>query len=77
MNSRQLPKTEQSQLPYGWARHENACTGITELKYFEGMKMMNSMMKMNGTMDDMGMEMSNQTMDMNNVMYPELTGDKN
>lgn len=50
------------------------------LKYFEGMKMMNDMMRMNGTMDDMGMKMSNQRMDMNTVMYPEITGvdeDKN
>jgi hypothetical protein len=27
-------------------------------KYFEGMKMMNDMMNMNGTMKDMGMNMS-------------------
>ncbi|MHA4807250.1 multicopper oxidase domain-containing protein [Flavitalea flava] len=44
------------------------------LDYFEGMKMMNGMMKMNGDMDDMGMKMSNQVMDMNTVMYPEITG---
>lgn len=43
------------------------------LKYFEGMKMMNSMMNMNGTMDDMGMKMSVQKMDMNMVMYPEAS----
>ncbi len=48
---------------------------LEELKYFEGMKMMNSMMKFNGRMDDMGMNMSNQTMDMNVVMYPEITGE--
>ncbi len=48
---------------------------LPTLKYFEGMKMMNGMMKMNGDMDDMGMQMSNQTMDMNNVMYPEVTGE--
>jgi len=47
---------------------------MPRLKYFEGMKMMNDMMKMNGDMDDMGMQMSNQTMDMNVVMYPEITG---
>lgn len=48
---------------------------LPHLKYFEGMKMMNDMMKMNGDMKPMeGMEMSNQTMDMNNVMYPEITG---
>lgn len=47
---------------------------LGKLKYFEGMKMMNGMMKMNGDMEPMGMEMSNQQMDMNNVMYPEITG---
>ena len=45
------------------------------LKYFEGMKMMNDMMKMNGDLDDMGMNMSLNQMDMNVVMYPEITGD--
>jgi FtsP/CotA-like multicopper oxidase with cupredoxin domain len=49
---------------------------LPKLKYFEGMKMMNGMMKMNGDLDDMGMNMSNQTMDMNNVMYPEITGEE-
>lgn len=44
---------------------------LAHLKYFAGMKMMNSMMNLNGSMDDMGMQMSNQTMDMNTVMYPE------
>ena len=44
------------------------------LKYFEGMKMMNNMMKVDGTMKDMGMNMSLQKMDMNMVMYPEITG---
>ena len=48
---------------------------LTKLKYFEGMKMMNDMMKMNGTMNDMGMDMSLQQMDMNAVMYPEITGE--
>ena len=47
---------------------------LPKLKYFEGMKMMNGMMNMDGTMDDMGMEMSLQQMDMNTVMYPEITG---
>lgn len=47
---------------------------LQPLKYFEGMKMMNDMMKMNGTLDDMGMNMSLQQMDMNVVMYPEITG---
>ena len=45
------------------------------LKYFEGMKMMNDMMKMNGDLDDMGMNISLNQMDMNVVMYPEITGD--
>jgi len=49
---------------------------LPRLKYFEGMKMMNSMMKMNGDLDDMGMHMRNQTMDMNTVMYPEITGEE-
>ena len=48
---------------------------LPKLKYFEGMKMMNDMMHMDGTMDAMGMEMSFQQMDMNTVMYPEITGD--
>lgn len=47
---------------------------LPRLKYFEGMKMMNNMMKMNGQMDDMDMQMSLQQMDMNSVMYPEITG---
>ena len=50
---------------------------LPKLKYFEGMKMMNDMMDMNGNMMPMGMEMSNQTMDMNTVMYPEITGEEN
>lgn len=49
---------------------------LEPLKYFEGMKMMNGMMKMNGDLDDMGMNMSLQQMDMNVVMYPEITGDR-
>lgn len=48
---------------------------MPKLKYFEGMKMMNGMMKMNGELDDMGMKMSLNKMDMNSVMYPELTGE--
>ncbi len=48
---------------------------LPKLKYFEGMKMMNAMMKMNGDLDDMGMQMSLNKMDMNNVMYPEITGE--
>lgn len=46
---------------------------LPRLRYFEGMKMMNDMMKMNGDMNDMGMQMSLQKMDMNAVMYPEVT----
>ncbi|HWJ29628.1 MAG TPA: multicopper oxidase domain-containing protein, partial [Flavisolibacter sp.] len=49
---------------------------LPRLKYFEGMKMMNDMMKTNGTMKDMGMNMGLQKMDMNSVMYPEVTGDE-
>jgi len=48
---------------------------LPKLKYFEGMKMMNGMMKMNGNLDDMGMRMSLNQMDMNTVMYPEITGE--
>mgnify|MGYP001627155118 CR=1 FL=1 len=48
---------------------------LPRLNYFEGMKMMNAMMKMNGDLDDMGMSMSLNQMDMNVVMYPEITGD--
>ena len=50
-------------------------TALPKLKYFEGMKMMNGMMKMNGDLDDMGMHMSYNQMDMNVVMYPEITGE--
>lgn len=48
---------------------------MPRLKYFEGMKMMNGMMKMDGNLDDMGMNMSLNRMDMNVVMYPEITGE--
>jgi len=47
---------------------------LPKLKYFDGMEMMNGMMKMNGDLDQMGMNMSMQQMDMNVVMYPEITG---
>lgn len=47
---------------------------LPRLNYFEGMKMMNGMMNMDGSMDDMGMQMSLNKMDMNIVMYPEITG---
>ena len=49
---------------------------LPRLRYFEGMKMMNDMMNMDGSMDDMGMDMSLQQMDMNTVMYPEISGPK-
>ncbi len=49
---------------------------LPKLKYFEGMKMMNEMMNLDGTMNDMGMDMSLQKMDMNTVMYEEITGKK-
>ncbi|MEG0188261.1 MAG: copper oxidase, partial [Algoriella sp.] len=48
---------------------------LPKLKYFEGMKMMNDMMNLDGSMNDMGMKMSLQQMDMNTVMYPEITGE--
>jgi CopA family copper-resistance protein len=48
---------------------------MPKLNYFEGMKMMNGMMNLDGSMDDMGMQMSLQKMDMNTVMYPEITGE--
>ena len=51
-------------------------TPLPKLKYFEGMKMMNEMMKMNGDLDDMGMTMSLNKMDMNSVMYPEISGEE-
>ena len=52
--------------------HKMPAPTLPRLKYFEGMKMMNNMMNMDGSMDDMGMDMSNQKMDMNSVMYPEI-----
>lgn len=55
--------------------HKMPAPTLPRLKYFEGMKMMNNMMNMDGSMDDMGMNMSNQKMDMNSVMYSELMGD--
>lgn len=51
---------------------KHAVGTMPRLKYFEGMKMMNGMMNMDGSMDDMGMDMSLQQMDMNTVMYPEI-----
>ncbi|NRS93788.1 FtsP/CotA-like multicopper oxidase with cupredoxin domain [Chryseobacterium sp. 16F] len=46
---------------------------LPRLNLFEGMKMMNGMMKMSGDMKPMTMKMGNQVMDMNEVMYPELS----
>ncbi|WP_225975478.1 multicopper oxidase domain-containing protein [Panacibacter ginsenosidivorans] len=69
-------RTNATSLWLGSGTKVNAAV-LPKLKYFEGMKMMNSMMKMDGSMDDMGMQMSNQVMDMNTVMYPEITGDAN
>lgn len=47
---------------------------LPRLMYFEGMKMMNDMMAMNGDLKEMkGMKMQNQIMDMNVVMYPEMS----
>jgi FtsP/CotA-like multicopper oxidase with cupredoxin domain len=51
-----------------------AAPTLPRLNYFEGMQMMNGMMKMNGDLDTKGMQMHNQTMDMNMVMYPEIMG---
>ena len=45
---------------------------LPRLMLFEGMKMMNGMMKMSGDMKPMNMTMVNQMMDMNEVMYPEI-----
>jgi CopA family copper-resistance protein len=53
---------------------KQVATPLPKLKYFEGMQMMNDMMRMNGNLDDMGMRMSLNQMDMNVVMYPEITG---
>jgi FtsP/CotA-like multicopper oxidase with cupredoxin domain len=50
-------------------------TPLPRLKYFEGMQMMNGMMRMDGALDDMGMRMSLNKMDMNAVMYPEIMDD--
>ena len=47
---------------------------LPPLKYFEGMSMMNEMMKGNGDMKPTKMHMTDQTMDMNSVMYPETDG---
>jgi FtsP/CotA-like multicopper oxidase with cupredoxin domain len=64
-------------LLYIGAGEKQLIAPLPRLKYFDGMKMMNSMMKMNGDLDDMGMNMSLNQMDMNVVMYPEITGPSN
>lgn len=51
-------------------------TPLPRLRYFEGMRMMNDMTRMNGRLNDMGMQMALQRMDMNTVMYPEISGAK-
>ncbi|WEA01490.1 multicopper oxidase domain-containing protein [Mucilaginibacter sp. SJ] len=52
---------------------KHAAKKLPKLKYFEGMKMMNDMMDLQGNMKEMeGMKMTTQVMDMNTVMYPEL-----
>ena len=53
---------------------KRALQPLPPLNYFEGMEMMNGMMKANGEMKETGMAMSNQTMDMNTVMYGETAG---
>jgi len=68
-------RTRSASLWLGSGMNMNA-KPLPRLKYFEGMKMMNDMMKMNGDMDPMDMVMSNQQMDMNSVMYPEITGEE-
>ena len=65
---------DQPNPPYLWCGAKQYVGEMPRLKYFEGMKMMNDMMKMNGDLDDMGMNMSLNQMDMNVVMYPEITG---
>ena len=67
-------RTKSTSLFLGVGKKINA-KPLPKLKYFEGMKMMNGMMKMNGDLDDMGMSMSLNQMDMNTVMYPEITGE--
>ena len=67
-------RTKSASLFFGDGIKQNQ-SPLPRLKYFEGMKMMNGMMKMNGDLDDMGMSMSLNQMDMNRVMYPEITGE--
>src|ERR1700679_1426856 len=46
----------------------HALPRLPVLNYFDGMKMMNGMMRMNGDLNNMNMQMSDQKMDMNSVM---------
>ena len=69
------PEDRTNQLQYIFGGIKQLVSPMPKLKYFEGMKMMNGMMKMNGDLDDMGMQMSLNQMDMNVVMYPEITGE--
>jgi FtsP/CotA-like multicopper oxidase with cupredoxin domain len=52
----------------------HALPPLAQLQYFEGMDMMNGMMKGNGEMKMMSMHMTNQTMDMNSIMYANDEG---
>ena len=70
-NATSEDRTRSSSLWLGEGKQKPAGP-MPKLKYFAGMEMMNGMMKMDGTMDDMGMNMSLQKMDMNMVMYPEI-----
>ncbi len=76
MNFKQLPRIRTgSACVTSLVMEKTIDEPLPKLKYFEGMKMMNDMMNMNGTMNDMGMKMSLQQMDMNTVMYPEISGE--
>ena len=49
---------------------------LPRLMLFEGMKLMNGMMKISGDMKPMTMEMGSQSMDINEVMYPEISAEQ-
>ncbi len=70
-NATSEDRTRSSSLWLGEGKKRPAAP-MPKLKYFAGMEMMNGMMNMDGSMDDMGMNMSLQQMDMNRVMYPEI-----
>ncbi len=67
-------RTRTSSVYFGTGSHKPEYS-MPRLSYFEGMDMMNDMMNLDGSMNDMGMTMSLQKMDMNAVMYPELMND--